>query len=124
PGAQHTLIDQGRPPQSAGDPAAFQRQAIDLAGVDVRDRTWREGDDAMIHLLEHGDVEIAEMAGAEESDDLPRPGGEYLVPSRPATEHQVKVLRPPPVRNDVLPRRTIADVPAKVRKAPLIAFAQ
>ena len=75
-------------------------------------------------MLEDVDVEVAEIAGNEESDDLTAAIGKRLVPACPAVDHQVDVLRLLSLADQIAARRNHAGNLAELCQCSLVVGGQ
>ena len=121
PGAKHRLVDQGGPPEGAGEPWVLLGHRLDPAAGDEGDPGARERGDAVVHLAEDGDVEVAGIAGDQEGRNLPRPIGEQFVARRPALEDEVDMVGTVTFPDDVAAGAEHADVAAqRLNRLPLL----
>jgi hypothetical protein len=67
-------------------------QHVEVGARNVCDFAAGQRDDAVIHVAEDCDVQVAKIAWYEKGDDLPRSVGERLVPRRPAFNDDVDVV--------------------------------
>jgi hypothetical protein len=68
----------------------------------------------VIHLAKKSHVKIAEVPGNHEIDDLPGAVWHRFVPRRPSGEHDVNVLGPIPLSNEVFLAGYLPNVSAKI----------
>ena len=92
------------PPKRLGDPRAGLGEAIHIFRRNGRILDSGDRADRVVHLLEDVDVEVADIAGNEEADDLPPPVRQPLVAARPAAEDQAHDLGVVALANDIAAR--------------------
>lgn len=113
PLAQNAFVHEGRPPQGLRKTVAIGGQRIQRPARDVGNTAARQRHDAMVHVAEDRDVQIAKIAGYKEGDYLSRAVRKNLVASRPAFENHMNVFGPFTLRHDIFPGRDDPFIVAK-----------
>ena len=120
----HRSGNQLVPPERLGDPRPLIRQRVHFLGRDRRDLEPGDRADAVVHVLEYVDIEVAEIARDEQADDLPLPVRKLLVTARPAVEHEMNETRSVAIGYEIPTRLDNADVPADLRECSLVLTGQ
>jgi hypothetical protein len=90
----------------------------------ISDARAGERGDAVIHLAQYGDVEVAEIARDEKGRDLARSVREQFVAGRPAFDDQMDMVGPVALANDVASGTHLPGVETQGRQRPAVLVRQ
>lgn len=103
PLAKDRFVDESHPPQTLRERRPLSGNAIELLAVQMGDPASRQRGNAVIHFLQHGNVQVAEVAGDQKRGDLTRAIRHDFVSRRPSFKNEMNLIGSIAVVDDVTP---------------------